>query len=140
MSAPRVLVVDDNVMNIELARFVLEADGMVVSTATDAELAMAALARVWPDLVLLDIQMPVQDGLTLARRIRDLPQGQGIRLVAFTAFAMKGDDLRFLASGCDGYLAKPIEVATFAASVRALLGNAHAVGDRSGRQDADCGR
>ncbi|MCR5883187.1 response regulator [Rhizobacter sp. J219] len=94
---------------------------MAVDTADGAESALALLAHTRPDLVLLDIQMPHVDGLALLRQLRADPATAGLLVVAFTAYAMKGDRERLLAAGCDGYLSKPIEVATFAEQVRSLL-------------------
>jgi two-component system cell cycle response regulator DivK len=122
MTAPRILIVDDQPMNIELARFVLEHDGLAVDAAADAGQAMAAIAACRPDLVLMDIQMPGTDGLSLTRSLKQDPATRRIVVVAFTAYAMKGDEARLRAAGCDGYIAKPIQVASFAAAVRALLG------------------
>lgn len=121
MSTPRVLIVDDNPINLELASLVLRGAGMAVDTADGAESALALLAHTRPDLVLLDIQMPHVDGLALLRQLRADPATAGLLVVAFTAYAMKGDRERLLAAGCDGYLSKPIEVATFAAQVRSFL-------------------
>ena len=121
MNAPRILIVDDQPMNIELAKFVLDADGMAVDSAADAGQAMAAIAACRPDLVLIDIQMPGIDGLALARSLQHDPATRAIVVVAFTAYAMKGDEAKMRAAGCDGYIAKPIQVASFAATVRALL-------------------
>ena len=72
-------------------------------------------------LVLMDIQLPGMDGLALTHRIKADPALRHIVVVAFTAYAMRGDELRFLAAGCDGYLAKPIDVMSFAARVRGYL-------------------
>ncbi len=118
--APHVLVVDDNPVNLELASFVLATDGWCVSTASDAAEALLSIAHCLPDLILMDIQLPGMDGLTLTRRIKADPALRHITVVAFTAYAMKGDEAIMRAAGCDGYLAKPIEVARFAAQVRAL--------------------
>jgi len=118
ITKPRVLVVDDNQMNIELARFVLEEDGMQVEAALDAQQAAEVLQRFVPDLILMDIQMPGVDGLELTRRLRADPATRHIPVVAFTAYAMKGDRARMLEAGCDGYIAKPIDVAKFAGQVR----------------------
>jgi two-component system, cell cycle response regulator DivK len=120
-AAPRVLVVDDHRLNIELVSFVLAADGFEVDAATDAGQALHCIAAACPDLILMDIQMPGMDGLELTRRLKADPATGGIVVVAFTAYAMKGDEARMLAAGCDGYLSKPIEVGSFAARVRALL-------------------
>ena len=119
---PQVLVVDDNPINLELASFVLAADGWQVSIAADALEALQHLARSLPDLILMDIQLPGMDGLTLTRQIKADPALRHITVVAFTAYAMKGDEEAMRAAGCDGYLAKPIDVARFAAQVRQLLG------------------
>lgn len=119
--ATRILIVDDNQLNIDLARFVLEADGFVVDEAASVDAAWQRLREAPPDVVLVDIQLPGTDGLTLARAIKTTQGLGGIPVVAFTAFAMQGDEQRFLAAGCDGYITKPIDVPSFAASVRGYL-------------------
>ncbi|WP_088278791.1 response regulator [Ideonella sp. A 288] len=121
MAAPRVLVVDDNRLNAELVDFVLTADGLQVTHALDADQALARLAEGAPDLVLMDIQLPGMDGLALTRLIKADPALRHIAVVAFTAYAMKGDEAVMRQAGCDGYLSKPIDVARFASQVRALL-------------------
>jgi two-component system cell cycle response regulator DivK len=118
--ALRVLVVDDNPVNLELAQFVLQADGMAVETAADVEGARRSIALQAPDVVLLDIQLPGTGGLQLAAELKSDSRTCQIVVIAFTAYAMLGDEERFTGAGCDGYLSKPIDVATFAASVRAL--------------------
>jgi CheY-like chemotaxis protein len=118
---PRVLVVDDHALNLELAKFVLEADGMEVACAVDAAQAIPQVSEFAPHLILMDIQMKGIDGLELTRRLKADPTTRHIVVVAFTAYAMKGDEAKFRAAGCDGYVSKPIEVAKFAATVRALL-------------------
>ena len=70
----------------------------------------------------MDIQMPGMDGIELTRHLKADPLQQHILIVAFTAYAMQGDEAKMRAAGCDGYLSKPINVHTFAASIRALLG------------------
>lgn len=119
--APRVVIVDDNLPNIDLARYVLEGDGFAVRAAMGAAEALTVIAAFRPHLVLMDIQLPGEDGLALTQRLRAQPGGAQLRIVAFTAFAMKGDEARMREAGCDGYLSKPIRVATFAATVRGLL-------------------
>lgn len=119
MSALRVLLVEDNAMNVELVSYLLTADGMLVETAADAIEARARLGGFAPELVLMDVQLPGMDGLALTRQLKADPGTRHIAVVAFTAFAMKGDEAKMRAAGCDGYLAKPINVATFAAQVRA---------------------
>jgi two-component system cell cycle response regulator DivK len=121
MVAPRVLVVDDNAINVELVRYVLEHDGFTVESAPDAHEALQRIRSFQPELVLMDIQMPGMDGLELTQILKTDPLLQHIVVVAFTAYAMRGDEAKMLAAGCNGYLSKPIDVHTFAASVRTLL-------------------
>ena len=134
MAGERVLVVDDNQLNLDLARYVLEADGFVVEEALDVEAAWMRLRAGRPDVVLVDIQLPGSDGLSLVRAIRATPGLSELPLIAFTAYAMPGDEQRFLAAGCDGYLAKPVDVYSFAAQVRAYL-RGSAAGPRAGWRD-----
>lgn len=122
MHTLRVLVVDDNPLNLELAQVALARDGFEVCTACGAHEALAEWRRQVPHIALIDIQMPEVDGLDLARWLRAEPNAAGVRLVAFTALAMKGDREQLLAAGMDGYIAKPIDVRCLAAQVRELLG------------------
>ena len=119
--AQRVLVVDDNALNIELVMFVLSDDGFTVACATDAAEALQQIPVFRPELILMDIQMPGVDGMELTHRLKADPATRHIVIVAFTAYAMKGDEARLLAGGCDGYLSKPIDVASFAATVRNFI-------------------
>lgn len=121
MSAPRVLIVDDNVMNIALAQVVLLAEQFEVETAAGGVEAMQKVASFRPDLILMDIQMPGIDGIELTQALKADPATTHIRIVAFTAFAMRGDEARMRAAGCDAYLSKPIDVKTFGSQVRACL-------------------
>lgn len=124
MTALRVLIIDDNPLNVELAEFLLTADGFDVDTAADAPTALELLARHRPDVILMDVQLPGQDGLALTRLLKGDPATRGIAVIAFTAYAMKGDEAKMLAAGCDGYLSKPIDVASFASNVRRYVGTA----------------
>jgi len=121
MGALCILVVDDHEVNLLLAECVLEADGMQVLRAEDAEAARAVLRVRQPDLILLDIQLPGVDGLSLACEFKADPRLAGVPVIAFTAHAMRGDEARFCAAGFDGYLAKPIDVARFAGQVRGFV-------------------
>lgn len=120
MSAPRVLIVDDNAMNIAIAEVVLLAEKFAVETAVNGLDAIQKVASFGPDLILLDIQMPGMNGLEVTRELKADPATQHIRIVAFTAFAMAGDEAKMTAAGCDGYLSKPIDVEQFGAQVRAF--------------------
>ena len=117
MQTLRVLVVDDNALNVELAAYVLGAAGIAVEAAASAEEALVRVAGSAPDLVLMDIQMGGIDGLTLTRQLKADSATRHIVIVAFTAYAMRGDEERFRAAGCDGYISKPIDVARFADQV-----------------------
>lgn len=117
MAGERVLVVDDNGANARLAAFVLRKAGYEVVTADSAASARAELAQRLPDLVLMDLQLPGTDGLTFTRELRAAPATHGLPIVAVTAYAMRGDEERALAAGCDGYLSKPIDTRTLASRV-----------------------
>jgi two-component system cell cycle response regulator DivK len=121
VTAPRVLIVDDNAMNIAIAQVVLLAEKFEVETAADGVEAMQKVASFRPDLILMDIQMPGLDGLEVTRRLKADAATRQIRIVAFTAFAMRGDEAKMRAAGCDGYLSKPIDVQKFGTQVRACL-------------------
>ncbi|MGA9026551.1 MAG: response regulator [Steroidobacteraceae bacterium] len=121
MSAPKALIVDDNALNVELVSVVLQADSFLVESAGDAVGGLQRIQSFQPDLILMDVQLPGMDGLEFARIIKREPGTRHIVVIAFTAYAMRGDEARMLAAGCDGYLSKPIDVATFAAQVRAFL-------------------
>lgn len=112
MAKAPVLIVDDNPLNLKLVHVVLKAEGYEARTATDAEEALVVLGSWRPQLVLMDLQMPGMDGLELTRTLKADPATRGIRILALTAFAMKGDDQKALAAGCDGYIAKPVDVKT----------------------------
>lgn len=108
-SKGRILVVDDNAVNLKLARVALELSGFEVRTAADAAEAEAAVAADRPDLILMDIQLPGVDGLTLTRRFKADARTRGIVIIALTAYAMKGDEQKAREAGCDGYVTKPID-------------------------------
>jgi CheY-like chemotaxis protein len=109
MGGHRVLVVDDNLTNLKLIEYLLQSRGYEVATAFDAESALASVRAQQPSLVLMDLQLPGMDGLELTRRLKADPHTKHIAIVAVTAYAMKGDEQRALAAGCDGYIAKPID-------------------------------
>ena len=121
MPGEQILIVDDNPQNLKLARVVLEREGYFVRTAHDAEEAMRLLQTSIPHLILMDVQLPGLDGLSLTRRLREDPAYRGIAILALTAYAMKGDEEKALAAGCDGYLAKPVDIDTLSALVAAHI-------------------
>lgn len=109
MSGEEILIVDDHPTNLKFMRILLAAEGFNVRTATDAEEVLRALESSHPRLILMDIQLPGMDGLELTRRLKADPATGDIVILALTAYAMKGDDQRARAAGCDGYIAKPID-------------------------------
>jgi CheY-like chemotaxis protein len=118
---PRILVVDDNPLNIKLVADVLGSEGFTVERAQDAQQAQAILKHSLPDLILMDIALPGMDGLTLTRLLKADARLSHIPVVALTASAMKGDDKKAFAAGCAGYITKPIDTRDFARQVRSFL-------------------
>jgi CheY-like chemotaxis protein len=116
-----ILVVEDTAANLALASKLLRAAGHDVNTAVTAGGGVAKAREDPPDLVLMDLGLPDMDGWQALREIRDHPDTAHLRVVAFTADAMVGDEERVLAAGFDGYLSKPIDFATFAVSVGGFL-------------------
>ncbi len=103
-----VLVIEDNASNMKLATLILETAGHTVLTAQDAETGLAMARAEGPDLILLDIQLPGMDGLQAAELLKGDAALRAIPVIALTALAMKGDEDRIRAAGCDGYIAKPL--------------------------------
>ena len=119
----KILIADDNAENLYLARFLLEKAGHTVEEAHNGEEAMAAVVKNPAfDLVLMDVQMPVLDGLEATRRIK--VGNNAPPIVALTAQAMAGDREAILTAGCDGYIEKPINPETFMANVERYLSSA----------------
>jgi two-component system, cell cycle response regulator DivK len=124
MSARKILVVEDNDMNMQLVEFLLEEGGYDIMKATSGEEAldiMRAASGTAPDLILMDIHLPGMDGLSVVRAMKDEPRTSHVPILALTAHAMRGDKDRFLEAGCDGYISKPIDVKTFVASIERYL-------------------
>ena len=116
-----ILIVEDNPANMTLAAFLLESAGHTVLSATDAETGLALARAEQPALILMDIQLPGMDGLEATALLkRDAATGS-IPVIALTALAMKGDEERIRAAGCDGYIAKPLAYRDFLATVAAQL-------------------
>ncbi len=116
-----ILVVDDNDAGLLLTCAVLQLDGFQVDSASSSSEVLERLRARRPDLILMDVQMPGQDGLSLTRQLKADPATVAIPIVALTAHAMAGDREQALAAGCSGYISKPIDTRTFGAQVQAFL-------------------
>ena len=119
----RILIVEDNADNMLLGVFLLESAGHTVSSAADAEAGLALARAERPDLILMDIQLPGMDGLEAIRELKRGAETRAIPVIALTALAMRGDEERIRAAGCDGYIAKPIRYREFLATVAEKLGH-----------------
>jgi two-component system, cell cycle response regulator DivK len=113
----KVLVVEDNPANMTLAVFLLQSAGHDVISATDAEAGLALARAEQPDLILMDIQLPGMDGLAATTQLKADEATRRIPVIALTALAMKGDEERIRAAGCDGYIGKPMRYKDFLATV-----------------------
>jgi two-component system cell cycle response regulator DivK len=116
-----VLIVEDNPANMTLATFLLKSAGHSVLSATNAEIGVALAREQQPDLVLMDIQLPGMDGLQATALLKGNESTRAIPVIALTALAMKGDEQRIRAAGCDGYIAKPLAYKDFLATISAQL-------------------
>jgi CheY-like chemotaxis protein len=105
-----ILIADDNPFSRELMRELLEASGHVIIEAVNGRNAIELIRQNQPDLVFLDLQMPLQDGFSVIRELRDDARFRGLTVVAVTASAMLGERERALTAGFDSYIAKPIEL------------------------------
>jgi len=125
----KILIVEDNPTNMKLASNILAKAGYETLEATDAETGIQLVGNERPDLILMDIQLPGMDGLTATRLLKGNQNTRDIKIIALTAFAMKGDEEKMLSAGCDGYIAKPIRYKEFLKTVETFLpsGSAKAV-------------
>src|SRR5438132_895166 len=117
----RVLVVEDNPSNLDLARMVLEGNGFAVDTASNGQEGLEKARHLRPDLILMDMQLTGVDGLAVTRQLKADPATRSIKVVALTANALKGSEEQALAAGCSGYIAKPIELKKFMLQVTNFL-------------------
>jgi CheY-like chemotaxis protein len=117
----KVLVIEDNEQNLYLVRFILERSGYEVFAAMDGESGIDMAASLRPDLILLDIQLPVMDGHAVARNLRRNPDLVRTPIVAVTSYAMPGDREKVMEAGCNGYIEKPIDPDTFVAKIERHL-------------------
>jgi len=123
MSGKRILIVDDNATNLKLVAYLMKANGYTVDTALEAEAAIIAIRANRPDVILMDIQLPGIDGLELTRRLKADATTRDIVIVAVTAYAMKGDQDKALAAGCDDYITKPIDTRALPETIARHLAN-----------------
>jgi two-component system cell cycle response regulator DivK len=117
----KVLIVEDNAANMTLAIFLLQSAGHTVISATDAEAGLTLARDEKPNLILMDIQLPAMDGLEATVLLKRDEATRAIPVIALTALAMKGDEERIRAAGCDGYIAKPMRYRDFLATIAAQL-------------------
>jgi CheY-like chemotaxis protein len=117
----RILYIEDNEQNFYLVSFILRARGHEVTWARDGPSGIEASIAGRPDMILLDIQLPVLDGYAVARTLREQPALASTPIVALTSYAMPGDRERALEVGCTGYVEKPIDPTTFAGQIERLL-------------------
>jgi two-component system cell cycle response regulator DivK len=120
----KILIVEDNAANMRLVVFLLQSAGHFVLSTTDAESGLALARSEQPRLILMDLQLPGMDGLEATRVLKRDEATRAIPVIALTALAMKGDEQRIRAAGCDGYVAKPMDYQQFLATIEAQLARA----------------
>jgi len=113
----KILIVEDSAANMKLAVFILQSAGHTVLSAADAETGLMMAREKQPDLILMDIQLPGMDGLEATKLLKRGEMTRDIPVIALTALAMKGDEERIRAAGCDGYIAKPLRYKDFLAAI-----------------------
>ncbi len=116
-----ILIAEDNPVNRELLRELLEIRGFIVEEARDGQEALAMVEKAPPDILLLDIGMPLLDGYAVVRKLRENPRFVSLPVVAVTAYAMQGDREKILSSGFDGYLSKPVNSGSLAQELERVL-------------------
>jgi len=130
MTGPTILVIEDNPLNLELARDVLEAAGYTVVDARTAEEGLRLAEAVMPNLILLDIRLPGMNGFDAVRNLKQDVRTRDIPVVALTAQAMAGDEQTAFGAGFDGYITKPINTRTLSGDVRRWLESPQAERER----------
>jgi len=121
MSKGTVLYIEDNEQNYYLVSVLLKTKDYRVLWSQDGQEGIEKALQSKPDLILLDIQLPIMDGYEVARRLRSNSELSGIPIIALTSYAMTGDREKALQAGCDGYIEKPIDPDTFLAQVAAYF-------------------
>jgi two-component system cell cycle response regulator DivK len=119
--AKTVLIVEDNELNMKLFRDLLEAHGYQTSGTSNGFEALDLVRKLRPDLILMDIQLPVIDVYEATRRIRAIPELAQVPIIAVTSYALSGDEAKTREAGCDGYIAKPFSPRQLLAKVREFL-------------------
>lgn len=117
----KILVIEDNEQNLYLIRYILESCGHEVFSATDGKEGIELAARLLPDMILLDIQLPVMDGYAVARALRQNSGLADTPIIAVTSYAMPGDKEKAMEAGCSGYIEKPIDPDNFDTQVEQYL-------------------
>lgn len=130
MKKTNILIVEDNIDNYELVRFLLQRSGYEALWAHSGREAIEMLKTGRPDLILMDLSLPEMDGWTATERIKSDPETKHIPIIALTAHTLPGDRKRALDVGCDGYLSKPMNIEFFADTVERALANAKATRKR----------
>ena len=117
----KILIVEDDFMNMVLVKEMLSLEGYTIMEAVNGAAALESMAKDAPDIVLMDLQMPVMGGLEAMGKIKEEERYKGIPVVALTASAMMGDEEKILAQGFDGYVPKPIELSKLLGEVSRVL-------------------
>ncbi len=118
----RILIVEDNEKNRRMIRDVLKYHGYEVLEAENGEVGIKTAKEYKPDLILMDMQMPVIDGFAATSILKNDPETKGIKIIAVTSFAMLGDEERILAEGADDYISKPLNMRELPEKVKRFLG------------------
>jgi CheY-like chemotaxis protein len=121
LAGENILIVEDNPLNLELITDILEANGYVVTSAITGADALKLVETETPDLILMDIQLPGLDGLTVTGMIKKRPGFENVPIIALTAHAMRGDEEKAREAGCDGYISKPIDTRTITKTIMSYL-------------------
>ena len=121
MSPKPILLIEDNEQNRYLVTFLLVRHGYPVLAATDGQQGIDMAQAHAPSLILLDLQLPTMDGYSVARALRNIEELREIPIIAVTSYAMSGDREKAMASGCNGYLEKPIDPDRFVAQIAQFL-------------------
>ena len=117
----KILIVEDNPQNMKLLLMTLRPHGYVLLEAEDGQEALKIAVRDKPDLIIMDIQLPKMSGLEVTRKLRQMPTFNHVPIIAITAYAMKGDKEKFIETGCDAYLSKPIDTRELPRVVEGML-------------------